>query len=448
MARVLSATSPGRSAAGAGFSYTTDVAEPAVPATGPSPASDPSERSWAAARHAGRSAPRWGVRLALIGAALLVPVLGLELVLRLFGPIFPGEYQLGVLMVPDPAYGHFNARGVDVWSRTSEFVTRVRTNRHGLRGPELASEKPPNVARVLALGDSFIYARQVPEAETAVALLEQELGGPGGTCQVLNAGVSGWGTGEEYVYLRQEGLALQPDVVLVFFYVGNDLGNNVRRQSGQAPQHRGPPFRLDADGRLLELPWERADPLPAAATLRQTSWAFSFLETGVLAKLEQAEDEDGGGDRSRPEAGKLDLYAVKETSERRRAWQVTEALLAAIRDESSGAGAPMALVAVPASYQVYPREWARVAPRGRDAERWEPEVPNRQLGQIAERLGVPYLDLLPAFRSEAAATDERLYFTINAHWTALGNRLAAEQVGRFLSAHRELLPAGCAASHA
>jgi hypothetical protein len=346
-------------------------------------------------------------------------------------------------MVPDPEYGHFNARGVDVWSRTSEFVTRVRTNRHGLRGPEIASEKPPHVARVLALGDSFIYARQVPEAETAVAQLERGLSGPGGTCQVLNAGVSGWGTGEEYVYLRQEGLALQPDLVLVFFYVGNDLGNNVRRPSGQAPQHRGPPFRLDAEGRLVQLAWEPADPLPAAATLRQTSWAFSFLETGVLTKLEQDEDEDDGGDRSRPEAGKLDLYAVKETSERRRAWQVTEALLAAMRDESSAAGARMALVAVPASYQVYPREWARVAPRGRNAERWEPEVPNRQLGQVAERLGVPYLDLLPAFRSAAAATDERLYFTINAHWTPLGNRLAAEQVGQFLGAHRELLPAAC-----
>ena len=409
--------------------------------TGSSPASDP------AARHAGRSASRWGARLALVGAALLSPVVGLELVLRLLGPVFPGEYQLGVLMVPDPEYGHFNARGVDVWLRTSEFVTRVRTNRHGLRGPEIAAEKPPNVARILALGDSFIYARQVPEAETAVAQLERELGGPSGACQVLNAGVSGWGTGEEYVYLRQEGLALQPDVVLVFFYVGNDLGNNVRRPSGQAPQHRGPPFRLDADGRLVQLAWEPADPLPTAATLRQTSWAFSFLETGVLTKLEQDEDEDDGDDRSRPEAGKLDLYAVKETSERRRAWQVTEALLAAIRDESSAAGARMALVAVPASYQVYPREWARVAPRGRNAERWEPEVPNRQLGEVAERLGVPYLDLLPSFRSEAAATDERLYFTINAHWTPLGNRLAAEQVGQFLGAHRELLPAGCTPSH-
>jgi hypothetical protein len=162
----------------------------------------------------------------------------------------------------------------------------------------------------------------------------------------------------------------------------------------------------------------------------------------VVSKL--VEDEDDGA-LTRPEAGKLDLFAVKDNSERRRAWQITEALLAAIRDESRAAGAEVALVAIPTSYQIYPREWARVAPRGRNAERWEPDVPNATLAQVAERLGVPYLDLLPTFRAELAAGAERLYFPVNAHWTPLGNRLAAEQVADFL-ARAEVLPAGCRGS--
>ncbi len=383
-----------------------------------------------------------GLRVGLVVLGLLVPLLVLELALRLFGPILPGEYQLGTSMLPHPEYGHFHARNASVWLRTSEFVTELRTNQHGHRGPELASVKPSGIGRILALGDSFVEGRQVRESETATGVLERALGGEPGTCQVLNAGVAGWGTGEELVYLRREGLGLQPDLVLVFFYVGNDLGNNVRRTSGQAPRHRGPPFRIDREGRLVQLEFEPVQGPPAYLLgLRQHSRAYSFLETGVFAKLTEEADDDG--DDYRPEAGKLDLYAVRESSERRQAWRVTEALIAAIRDDARAARAEMALVAIPAAYQVYPKEWSKVAPRGRNAERWEPDVPNRQLAEIAARLGVPYLDLLPIFRAESEGSGAPLYFQKNAHWTPLGNRVAAEHVATFLAGLPELLPAGC-----
>lgn len=389
---------------------------------------------------------QWRVRLALVACGLLLPLLLLEIVLQLAGPILPGEYQLGTLMVPHPQLGHFHARDVRVWVRTSEFVAHVRTNRFGLRGPAIAAARPPNVGRVLLLGDSFVEAKQVPESESLAGLLQERLGGTGGRCEVMNAGVAAWGTGEEYVYLREEGTTLQPNLVVVFFYIGNDLGNNVRKVSGHAPQHRGPPFRLDAEGRLMQLDWQRVDEPPAGlAFARRYSRALNLLETGFLSRL----DDDDEVDRTdptqltRPDAGKLDLYAVKETSERRQAWQITEALLTAIRDESAAAGAQVAIVAIPATYQVYDREWRRVAPRGRSADRWEQDVPNRRLAEILQRLGIAYLDLLPAFQAAARADRERLYFPIDAHWTAQGNRLAADEVERFLTSGPGLLPQGC-----
>jgi len=386
-------------------------------------------------------AVQWRGRLALVTIGLLLPVLLLEAVLRVFGPVLPGEYQLGSWLVPDPRYGHFHARGVGVWLRTSEFVTYVRTNQSGLRGEEVPSTRAPGEGRILALGDSFVEARQVREPETATSLIERALNrGPQSSCRVLNGGVAGWGTGEEYVYLQQEGLALRPDLVIIFFYVGNDVANNLRRPSGQAPQHRGPPFRVDSQGRLQELPFEPPErPSAPLAVLRGYSRAFNLLESGVLSKLFDREDDE----RERPDAGKLDLFSVRETSERRQAWQVTEALLAAIRDQTRASGAELGLVAIPASYQVYSREWARIVPRARGADTWQPDVPNRRLAEVVAGLGIPYLDLLPAFRAASGLEAERLYFPINAHWTPSGNRLAADQVVQFLAAHPELLPAGC-----
>jgi lysophospholipase L1-like esterase len=382
------------------------------------------------------------MRVALLGIGLAAPLLLVELILRALGPVFPGEYQLGVSMVPHPEYGRFHARESSVWLRTSEFVTYFRTNQFGHRGPAVSLNKPAEVGRILALGDSFIEARQVRESETTTSVLADLLGGARGSCQVLNAGIAGWGTGEELVYLRREGLALQPDLVIVYFYVGNDLGNNVRRPSGQAPHHRGPPFRLDRDGRLIQLEFERVEPPPPhLLALRQHSRAFSFFETGVLTKRGKAADDDG--DDFRPEAGKLDLYAVNESWGRRQAWRVTEALLSAIRDESRAARAEMALVAIPAAYQVDPKEWAKLAARGRNAEPWDPDVPNRQLAQVAERLGVPYLDLLPVFRSAGVDAEAPFFWKKNAHWTPRGHRLAAEHVAALLSAHPRTLPAGC-----
>jgi SGNH hydrolase-like domain, acetyltransferase AlgX len=84
-----------------------------------------------------------------------------------------------------------------------------------------------------------------------------------------------------------------------------------------------------------------------------------------------------------------------------------------------------------------------LAARGRNAEPWDPDVPNRQLAQVAERLGVPYLDLLPVFRSAGVDAEAPFFWKKNAHWTPRGHRLAAEHVAALLSAHPRTLPAGC-----
>src|SRR5215216_6200645 len=102
------------------------------------------------------------------------------------------------------------------------------------------------------LGDSFVEAAEVAEVDTLSSVLMRNLGTTGRPVEVLNAGVRGWGTGQEYLYLINEGLALHPDIVVLVLYVGNDLVDNSRELSAMAPDgstgHR--PFYMIDGGAL------------------------------------------------------------------------------------------------------------------------------------------------------------------------------------------------------
>jgi hypothetical protein len=101
---------------------------------------------------------------------------------------------------------------------------RVRTGAHGWRGPEPAPVRPAGGFRVLALGDSILFGWGVAEEQTGVARLQQQLAAalPQRPVEVIGAGVPGYNTVMEVELLRQRGLALSPDVVLVDF-CGNDF---------------------------------------------------------------------------------------------------------------------------------------------------------------------------------------------------------------------------------
>ncbi len=112
------------------------------------------------------------------------------------------------------------------------------------------------------------------------------------------------------------------------------------------------------------------------------------------------------------------------------AWRLTEALLAATRDEAEAAGAHFVLVNVPAPWELDPPFWDRMRSFfGLPAEGWDLDRPNRRLADIATRRGFAYLDLRPALQADLAH-GQRLYYQIDGHWTAAGHDLAARTLAR------------------
>lgn len=100
----------------------------------------------------------------------------------------------------------------------------MTVNSLGLRGPEVSVEKPADTYRILGIGDSFTFGVGVKDADTFLSRLQLQLNATGTgkeRFQVLNAGVQGYNTRDEVLYLERRWLALDPDLVLIIFYIND-----------------------------------------------------------------------------------------------------------------------------------------------------------------------------------------------------------------------------------
>lgn len=179
-------------------------------------ASDATERLPARAR-----ARRLG-REVLVHLAIMAAVLGAaELTLRAvdmrelrdsYEPgralLFRHDAELGWAPVP-------NASATFTGTRT----VAVHNNSLGLRDVEPTGASKPTV---LFVGDSFVWGYDVEAQERFTDLLRGKLP----AARIVNAGVPGYGTDQEYLLLARIWAAVEPDVVVLMFCTGNDRADN------------------------------------------------------------------------------------------------------------------------------------------------------------------------------------------------------------------------------
>ncbi len=103
------------------------------------------------------------------------------------------------------------------------FGVPTRTNSLGLRGPEVRRRRDREF-RILSLGESSAFGNGVGDAETYAALLEAHLNRAAGEdlFTVINGGVPAYTSFQSLVYLKERGLALEPQMLL-FYHEANDL---------------------------------------------------------------------------------------------------------------------------------------------------------------------------------------------------------------------------------
>ncbi|MBL8840316.1 MAG: SGNH/GDSL hydrolase family protein [Planctomycetes bacterium] len=266
-------------------------------------------------------------------------------------------------------------------------------------------------ADVAVVGDSFVEAALLPDAELFTERLSAALGKP-----VANLGVGGYGPQQELVVLRRHALPLEPRVVYWLFFEGNDLADAARFESDRAEMaalldQKAGHFMRSLTASLVGL----AGCL--AAPRQQRDEAKARAQSGTLAI-------------AGPDHGKR-LYfpypAAPLSAVDEQALAKVEGLLREAGAATRAAGAELVVVLVPEKFRIYGDRCDYEADA--TAATWRTSDLPERMATFAAREGLALLDLAAALRAEAER-GELLYFVDDGHWNGAGHAVVARELAR------------------
>lgn len=404
--------------------------------------------------------------------SLLATLLLLEGGVRLVRAAPPAQPAVWLWRAPDAITGWSLAPSIQgrYYNPLYEFDVPVAINSRGMRAAEsVGYEKLAGVYRILILGDSFVAANQVAESDRMGSqladLIQDRRQQP---VEVLAMGVDGWGTDQELLWLREEGVKYSPDLILLAVYPRNDFMNNSQAlETANMGQNSKPFFHLDGGRLVLEnfpfdpaqarpvqtdAPVEQPQPEPGPLTttgewLHGHSALYRYADprlriavprvaarlarTGLIKPGQESKIVAQGADYV-PLA--YHVYGATPAAEWQEAFHLTQALFAEVKQTAAAMGAESAALLLGAPEEVIPGRWdeiLRTYPAMQD-QTWSLTAPRAQALDLLQQAGLPALDLAPLFAHQAAA-GASLHFADDGHWTPAGHTLAAAQIFNFLS---------------
>lgn len=404
---------------------------------------------------------RVAVKLSVVLASVAFALLVAEVALRVVGYTYP------VFYTADERLGYVLQPGAKGWYR-KEGRAYIEINSDGWRDRERVKRKPPGTLRVAVLGDSYVEALQVSLEESFPSVLEEHLRrecraiSSVRKIEVLNFGVSGYGTAQELIALRERVWDYSPDVVLLAFYTANDVSDNSRalKKTDEIP------YFVLRDGELA--PDESFRDLPSfrlrisflnrlGRALRDNSRvmqaiheAHRAIKTKIAERRARHGADNDSAARPAPEAQTdaavaapasaelgVDNVIYREPTDEvwRDAWRVTEKLLVRMRDEAHGKGARFIVVTLSNGAQAHPDPKAREEFLRRVGGT-DMFYPDRRVKSFGELEGFEVFNLAPLL--QAHAEQNRVFLhgfdddIGNGHWNAAGHKAAGEMVARKL----------------
>ena len=293
--------------------------------------------------------------------------------------------------------------------------------------------EPGARATVAVVGDSFSFGI-VPHHFHYTTVCERAMQG----VRVHNLGYPGTGPGAYLHLVETQVLDLEPDLIVISLFVGNDINEAARWQGsqgfirsvcdrrnvlsylvpsrllavGKADNFRGQPApgqaigegrkMLDPEELVRVIPWIE-DPTREKSVMPERR--FHYVEARRAHLIHQA-DSYGGYD--------LVFEALSQM----------RALAGDI---------PFCVMLIPDQFQVDEELWAAVRAHHPEID-LDRDQPQKRLAEWLTAQGIPYLDLLPMARAAPAGPDghRHLYHLHDTHFNARGNALAGTQLAAFL----------------
>ena len=362
--------------------------------------------------------------LLLLGSSVVVSLGLFEGLLRLAPGLMPetarvyarrqneGGWQVGTL--PHPYIGYLYPANVENTVESRYVAFTYRTDAFGFRN----SRPWPQRAEIVALGDSITFSYGVDEDRAWTTLIQKALP----RSRLLNLGLPG-AAPQQYLRIYETyGLSFQPRLLLVGLFPGNDLKDAAEFDAwvnsgagGNYDLWRS--FRVSAPGLQYLF-----------AGLTKRSYLFAFL----LDRLRSGRSEYSSrtlaislndGNRLLLVPGLLKDLAERATPDKQE-FRLILRTLERLHSLAAEHGTRSIVLLFPTKEEIY-------LPLVAHGYASDPSAPIRAALNLH---GIPYVDLTPHFRGQAAA-DRALFFETDGHPNARGYALIAEVVLSHLKAN-------------
>jgi len=320
------------------------------------------------------------------------------------------------------------------------------TNQYGFNDRDYPLEKAPGNYRIVVIGDSFSWAGALDENYTA--LLEQQFeayyGAP--KVEVINVGFP---MADPLMYLemlKKYGLMFQPDLVVLGFFVGNDLHTPVNQKRiilndtfidiDRTKEVKLFGYPLIGQSRVWLFLQQRyrifQEQLRLQQAQQQTQGHFELMESAI------AQDTPDPNPSPDPpalyseqtfleiERWKLEINNIPDYQAGKFTPQFEYSLQAVVEmaEILKAENIPFLVAIYPSEYQIDQTLANKIFTAYElNPEDYDLELPQKVVIETLEAHGIDYLDMLEPFQE--AGKEQVLYILRDTHWNLTGNQLAA-----------------------
>jgi hypothetical protein len=269
-------------------------------------------------------------------------------------------------------------------------------------------------ASMVLIGDSYVEGWYVSDEQTVASQLAHRLGE-----FVANLGVAGYGTMQELRVLKGDALARKPNVIVWFFFEGNDLYDDAGFEATLAAAPTVPEETTPQPEGLVHNWKQRSFTINAFHWIRRWShpivptrppfWALLRGQGGSAKRIYFSSDGD-----------------MPWTEYEDSRWEKTKETFGEGIEAARGSGAGIILVYIPIKLRVY-REFIEIPP-GSPMRRWSvwTSLPQKFM-EFCRSVSVPCVDLTDRLQ-QAVRVGVDVYAPTDTHWSSEGHAVVAAEL--------------------
>jgi hypothetical protein len=302
--------------------------------------------------------------------------------------------------------------------------SHITTNEVGMR---ITPKFPNKQLKISLLGDSFLHGLTVPDSfhlATKLSLLTQS--------EVMNGGVSGYGTYQELLLWRKLMKPKKPKITILFLFLEKDIKDNQCALARADGQIYSPCCEVKNDNILQSKEFEKRTNTNEGFTnwLKKNCYTFRAVKNLLKSKNINKTGKDFFNEPSFA----YNVYRPNFDKKWEDGWKITEWCLATLKKECDEIGSKLLVVNVPGPVQ-WSYNWKKEISK-QIQDDFLPKDLNLKYAQnryqlILNKHNIESLDLTPYFisyRNEYQLKEPVFGWCCDSHWNPIGHQLVADKI--------------------